>query len=375
MAKIISRKDAFDAFFKVLSEKEGFVDEIKNYRVITSYYMYLNKDLVKEMKYRIKRYHMKHNQQFVIVNNLENMVKFIKNGIPSYSILISENSGIVKTSLGKFDEKKLLDVLLIKVSDVYRYDDFLNVINLKENNVHYIGLYVFDSLVSQLDLHNTDILTASQKVFDEIVRLAIQIKNKYGQRVCNHQNCWDKTADEIVWEINEKFVANNHTETIDRYNLCVRYYDVLTYMFEVLEYKIKGEIEDPESIPEPYYKNLSQYCNGFIYTSDEVDKFKIVRSKVSIGGNSRIKNLRDYILTLNNAIDKEKLLEQVDKLAALASEIIAEDSEATDNKKLLTPTINFVDKSYVEQHINEQKILNYQSELNNLLNLVSQINE
>lgn len=369
-----SRREALETFISIVSKNEGFNEEIEKHKIASSYYMYLTPEIVKEMKHRIKKYHMKHSQSFVIVDNLDNMVKFIKNGIPRYSILISENSGILKTSLGKYDEKKLLDVLLVRVSDVFKFVD--NAVNISDD-CNIIGIRAFDPIVSELNLNNLDIITASKLILNEIIKLATQIKNKYGEQVCNHQNCWDVVDNNnIIMEINERFVMNNHTETIDKYNLYTRYFDILTYMIETIEYKLKNEIEDPESIPEQYYKNLSQYANGFIYQANEVDKFKLVRSKISIGGNSRIKNLKDYVLSMNvETSEKEetktKVLDKIEEIAKLAEEIFAEYPEAVDTKKLLTPTTSFVDKSFAEEHIVEEKITEYQKILNDLLDLVN----
>ena len=153
---------------------------------------------------------------------------------------------------------------------------------------------------------------------------------------------------------------------------------MITYTLEVLEYKIKNEVEDPSTINELYYKNLSQYANGLMYLPEEISKMKIVRSKIVIG-QSKIKNLKDYLTDFNERNPENKISEdtfkQVDTLAELAKQIIQEHPEAKDTSKLLTPDVCFINKIYVEEHLNDENVLKYQTELNNLLNMVSDIKD
>lgn len=373
----ISREQALNTFIKVVSSKPGFEEELAKHPIVLSYYNYLTKDNISEFRNKIKRYHLKHNQNFVVVDNEDNLLKFKTNGIPVSQIVISDRSAILKTSLGKFDEQKLVEALLLKVGDVYKFNE-------RDCSDFGFGLAPFDSIVSELGLHKLDIITASRKVLTELIKLAKQIRTKYGLQVCNKKNM----LTDGVFEINESFVTNNHTETLDRYSLYTRYFDLIVYALEVLEYKLKGEIEDPESINELYYRNLSKYCNGFMYSANETD-FKLVRSKISIGDTTRIKNLKDYVESLESSsepvsqesskqtkLSKETridILAQIGILAELSKKIYTEHPEAIDNSKLLTPEINFLEKSYVEQHLSNPDVLKYQEELNKLLEKVSSI--
>lgn len=381
----ISREQALKSFIDLISSKEGFKEELNKHPIALSSYMYLTKDNIQEFKSRIKKYHMDHKRSFLIVDNEENLTKFNKNGLPASAIVISENSSIIKTSLGKFDEKKLIETLLLSVSDVYKFDPS----KVLSKEVYPVGLKSFDKVVTELNLHGMNLVDASHKVLSAIIKLALQIRKRYGLQVCNKENTWsfikdkDGVITDTAYEIHEKFVANNHTETIDRYSLYARYFDLITYMIEVLEYKLKKEVEDPESIKELYYKNLSQYANGYMYTSEELseDKFKIVRSKISIGPTTRIKNLKDYLGNMIASADKSRkdtiieVIKQVDTLAELAKAITTNNSNAVDNSKLLTQDINFVDKTYVEEHLSEPEILKYQTELNKLLDMVSELDD
>lgn len=374
----ISREQALKSFIDLVSKKEGFKEEYEKFVINQSYYMYLNNNNIQDFKNKIKKYHFNHKQCFVIVDNVDTIEKFSKNGFSKSSFVISDKSPILKTTLGKFDEKKLLEALLLNVSDVYKYN------SKYQTDKRIIGLRQFDTVVQELDLYNNDIITVSFKVLSEIIKLAKQIRNKYGLRVCNKNNIWSYVKDsdgliaDVVYEINEQFVANNQTQTINKYNLYTRYFELITYTLEVLEYKIKNEVEDPSTINELYYKNLSQYANGLMYLPEEISKMKIVRSKIVIG-QSKIKNLKDYLTDFNERNPENKISEdtfkQVDTLAELAKQIIQEHPEAKDTSKLLTPDICFINKIYVEEHLNDEHVLKYQTELNNLLNMVSDIKD
>lgn len=386
--KIISREDSLNTFINIVSKYKHFNEELKRHIIVPYIYMFLTPENINEFKNKIKNYHMNYKQNFIIVNNEDNMTKFIKNGFPKYSIIISDYSPINKTSLGKFDQNKLLEEMLLNVGDIYKFDiniynKYIKSKNLKFDQTNFIALKQYDSIVNECNLIGLDIIQASKIILSEIIKLSSQIKNKYSDNICDKNNVWSyiKNKDgeiiDIIYEIKEKFILGCKTQTTKKYEQYVRYFDLITYMIETIEYKLNGEIEDSKTINELYYQNISEYANGFIYLPYELDtqKYKIVKSKISING-SRIKNLKDYILNINIKDNiKNKIIEQIDKVVELSQAIINKYPNSKDNKKLLTKNICFIDKSYVVQHMTDIKIFNYQTELNNLLNMISEIKD
>lgn len=386
--KIISREDSLNTFINLVSKYEHFNEELKKHIIVPHVYMYLTPENINEFKSRIKKYHMNYKQNFIIVNNEDNMTKFIKNGFPKYSIIISDSSPINKTSLGKFDQNKLLEEMLLNIGDIYKfdiniYDKYIKSFNQKFDQPNFISLKQHDNIVYECNLIGLDIIQASKIILSEIIKLASQIKNKYSENICDRNNIWSYIKDkegkiiDIIYEIKEKFFLDCKTQTTKKYEQYVRYFDLITYMIETIEYKLNDEIEDSKSIDELYYQNISEYANGFIYLPCELDeqKYKIVKSKISIDG-SRIKNLKDYILNINIEDNiRNKIVEQIDILANLSQDIINKYPESKDNKKLLTKDIHFINKSYAEEHMTNIKIFNYQTELNKLLNMISEIKD
>lgn len=150
-------------------------------------------------------------------------------------------------------------------------------------------------------------------------------------------------------------------------------------MIETCEYKLKGEIEDTSTIKENYYVHMSSYANGFMYMPEEIEKYKVVKSRIAISGNSKIKNLKDYLTEFNKTHPdtqvSEETFKQVDTLAELSQQIIKEYPNSVDETKLLTPEISFIDKSFVEENLTNETVFKYQTELNKLLNMVSEIKD
>ena len=86
------------------------------------------------------------------------------------------------------------------------------------------------------------------------------------------------------------------------------------------------------------------------------------------------KELTVYLRDKDNCIISPNLVGlEVSQL--LLKQIIQEHPEAKDTSKLLTPDICFINKIYVEEHLNDENVLKYQTELNNLLNMVSEIKD